>query len=126
MGTQQLLLIVLGVIIVGIALVVGIGIFGSTSQQANADAVTSDCLRVASAAQAWYRKPRMLGGGGDSFVGLNMQMCGWSHNFNENGSYAISSIQQNSAVVTGTGAQNCTVVVTFYPDSVADPIITLN
>jgi type II secretory pathway pseudopilin PulG len=126
MGTQQLLLIVLGVIIVGIALVVGIGIFGSTSQQANADAVTSDCLRVASAAQAWYRKPKMLGGGGDSFLGLNMQMCGWARDHNENGTYVISSVQQKSAVVTGTGITNCTVAVTFYPDSVADPIITLN
>ena len=42
MGSQQLLLIVLGVIIVGIAVIVGISIFGSNADQANKDAVTHD------------------------------------------------------------------------------------
>lgn len=126
MGTQQLLLIVLGVIIVGIAVVVGIGIFGTNSQQANADAVAQDCLRIAANAQGYYRKPVMLGGGGNSFTGLTLGKCGWKSAINQNGSYTLSSVQAGSFVVTGTGAMSTSVVLTVYADSTAAPVITLN
>ena len=126
MGTQQLLLIVLGVIIVGIAVVVGIGIFGNNSQQANADAVLQDCMRIAASAQGYYRKPTMLGGGGASFVGLTLPKCGWKSASNQNGDYALSSVAARSFIVTGTGNQNTVVAVTVYPDSTASPTITLN
>ncbi len=76
MGTQQLLLIVLGVIIVGIAVVVGINIFGTNAEQANKDAITQDCLRIAAAAQGFYRKPTMLGGGNNSFATITIEDCG--------------------------------------------------
>ena len=78
MGTQQLLLIVLGVIIVGIAVVVGINIFGSNAEQANKDAITQDCLRITAAAQGYYRKPAMLGGGDNSFDNIEITDCGMS------------------------------------------------
>ncbi len=68
MGQQQLLLIVLGVIIVGIAVVVGINVFTASSFQANQDAVVADCTNLASLAQQFYRKPVALGGGGNSFA----------------------------------------------------------
>ncbi|GAF89020.1 unnamed protein product, partial [marine sediment metagenome] len=42
MGQQQLLLIVLGVIIVGIAVVAGISMFTSGAAQANLEGVVSD------------------------------------------------------------------------------------
>ena len=69
MGQQQLLLIVLGVIIVGIAVVVGINVFTASSLQANRDAVIADLTNLASLAQQYYRKPTALGGGGNSFTG---------------------------------------------------------
>ncbi len=69
MGQQQLLLIVLGVIIVGIAVVVGINVFTASSYQANQDAVTADLTTLASMAQQFYRKPTALGGGGNTFTG---------------------------------------------------------
>ena len=67
MGQQQLLLIVLGVIIVGIAVVVGINVFTASSTNANRDAVISDLTTLASMAQQYYRKPIAMGGGGQSF-----------------------------------------------------------
>lgn len=67
MGQQQLLLIVLGVIIVGIAVVVGINMFSASSASANQDAIISDLTNLASMAQQHYRKPAALGGGGNSF-----------------------------------------------------------
>lgn len=69
MGQQQLLLIVLGVIIVGIAVVVGINVFTASSKNANRDAVISDLTTLAAMAQQYYRKPTAMGGGGNSFVG---------------------------------------------------------
>ncbi len=69
MGQQQLLLIVLGVIIVGIAVVVGINVFTASSSQANRDAITADLTNLASLAQTYYRKPAALGGGGNKFTG---------------------------------------------------------
>lgn len=68
MGQQQLLLIVLGVIIVGIAVVVGINVFTASSSQANRDAVISDLTNLASLAQQYYRKPEALGGGNNAFT----------------------------------------------------------
>lgn len=54
MGQQQLLLVILVTIIVGIATVVAINTFGSSAEQANLDAVRQDIAQIATAAQAWY------------------------------------------------------------------------
>ena len=70
MGQQQLLLIVLGVIIVGIAVVVGINVFTASSLTANNDAVISDVMTIGSMAQQYYRKPAAMGGGGNTFTGF--------------------------------------------------------
>ena len=67
MGQQQLLLIVLGVIIVGIAVVVGINVFTASASSSNRDAITADLTNLAAMAQQYYRKPTALGGGGNSF-----------------------------------------------------------
>jgi Tfp pilus assembly protein PilE len=69
MGQQQLLLIVLGVIIVGIAVVVGINVFTASSANANREAVVADLTNLASLAQQYYRKPTALGGGNNAFTG---------------------------------------------------------
>ncbi|MCB2204179.1 hypothetical protein KQI65_05470 [bacterium] len=122
MGTQQLLLIVLGVIIVGIAVVVGINIFGTNAEQANKDAITQDCLRLAAAAQGFYRKPTMLGGGNNSFVGIEIEDCGMSNNGdimtgeNVNGTYVLSGATATGLVVTGTSQTDNTQTVTLTLD----------
>ena len=69
MGQQQLLLVILVTIIVGIATVVAINTFGSAADQANIDAVTNDIATLASAAQGYYMRPGMLGGGARTFDG---------------------------------------------------------
>lgn len=69
MGQQQLLLIVLGVIIVGIAIVVGINLFNANAEEAAKDGVVSDCTNLAAMAQQFYKKPCAMGGGGNTFDG---------------------------------------------------------
>ena len=68
MGQQQLLLIVLGVIIVGIAVVVGINVFTAQSEESAKDAIVSDCTTLGAMAQQYFRKPQAMGGGSNSFL----------------------------------------------------------
>ena len=62
MGQQQLLLLVLGIVIVGLAVVVGIQAFSENQKKANADALVMTSMRIASDAQAYLRKPPQFGG----------------------------------------------------------------
>ena len=62
MGQQQLLLLVLGIVIVGLAVVIGINMFSINQSKANADAMINEALRMASDIQAWALKPGMFGG----------------------------------------------------------------
>ena len=95
MGQQQLLLIILGVIVVGIAVAVGITMFSDSATNANRDAITNDLVNLASRAQQFYRRPTSLGGGGNSFVGLTADAAGLRKLTNKasngNGVYSISS-----------------------------------
>ena len=77
MGQQQLLLLVLGIVIVGLAVVVGIQAFGENQKKANADAITNDVIRIASDAQAWALKPTAFGGGNGAFTGVTLEKLGY-------------------------------------------------
>ena len=99
MGQQQLLLIVLGVIIVGIAVVVGINVFTASSLNANNDAVISDLQTIGAMAQQYYRKPGAMGGGGNTFTGFEISPALES---TANGTYS-ASVAAQLVVLTGTG-----------------------
>lgn len=117
MGQQQLLLIVLGVIIVGIAVVVGINIFSASAESSAQDAVVSDCTTIGAMAQQYYRKPVAMGGGGNSFVGFTIPTKLAS---NPNGTYVASAASAASITITGTPIDDTylwTVVTTVQPDS---------
>ena len=62
MGQQQLLLVILVTILVGIATVVAINVFGDAAIQANRDAVRQDLLTASAQAQAIWARPNALGG----------------------------------------------------------------
>ena len=72
MGQQQLLLIVLGVIVVGIAVVVGINLFTANAVSANRDGVVADLNNLGASAMQYYRKPTAMGGGGNTFTGFTI------------------------------------------------------
>ncbi len=101
MGQQQLLLIVLGVIIVGIAIVTGISLFQSNAIESNRNAVIADLHHIAHLAQAYYKRPTNFGGGGRSFVGFTipteLQTTG-------HGTYTISTAgTATQIVIQGVG-----------------------
>ena len=66
MGQQQLLLLVLGIVIVGLAVVAGINAFDENQQKSSEDALTNEAFRLASDAKAWYNKPTQYDGGGSN------------------------------------------------------------
>ena len=95
MGQQQLMLIILSVIVVGIAVTLGITMFSDSSIDANRDALTNDLTNLASRAHQYYRRPSYLGGGGNSFAGLTADAAGirrlTNTPKNDNGTYSIAS-----------------------------------
>jgi len=111
MGQQQLLLIILGVIVVGIAVAVGITMFKDNAVSANRDAVTNDLVNLAARAQQYYRRPTALGGGQGSFSGLTADISGlrkltsMPNGQNANGIYSIVSTSISSMVLQGTGTE---------------------
>ena len=130
MGTQQLLLIILGVIIVGVAVALGVTIFGSNADQANKDAVTQDCLRLAAAAQGYYRKPSFFGGGNNSFNNITVEALGMEDNGNGeaenlNGIYSVDGSAGVSCEIVGTSATlaGASVTITVGPATITDPVM---
>ena len=72
MGQQQLLLVILVTIIVGIATVVALNVFGTQAEQANEDAVRQDMMSGAATAQGYYMRPTNMGGGGGDFTDIDL------------------------------------------------------
>ena len=101
MGQQQLLLIVLGVIVVGIAVVVGINLFSANAVSANRDGVIADLNNLGAMAQQYYRKPTSMGGGGNTFTGLTIPT---KTDTTPNGTYA-ATVAAQSITLTGTGTE---------------------
>lgn len=92
MGQQQLLLLVLGIVIVGLAVVVGIEAFSENRKKANVDALVSDLVRFASDAQAWMLKPAAFGGGANSCA----TNCDWRMvTFSALGYTAVEGVHSN-------------------------------
>jgi hypothetical protein len=99
MGQQQLLLIVLGVIVVGIAIVVGINLFNANAVASNRDGVVSDLHNLGAMAQQYYKKPASMGGGGNTFTGWTIP-TGLSTT--ANGAY-VATVAAASITIVGTG-----------------------
>ena len=126
MGTQQILLIVLSVIIVGAAIAVGIQMFNSQSYSANKSAIAADAQSFASQIVQYYKTPESQGGlGGDMYVGGDGNtegtpgtpvtvadvggFIGWggATTSNDNGFYVISSVDvtEKTVKIKGTGKE---------------------
>ena len=130
MGQQQLLLVILVTIIVGIATVVAINIFGTAATEANRDAVRQDILGAAAQAQAIWARPTMMGGIGQDFTNLtdirrlNIPIgsgdeftSGTGEIQNANGTYTISAgADGDELTITGiptSGPPNIVLIMTL-------------
>ena len=73
MGQQQLLLLVLGIIIVGIAVMAGFYVFETKSKQFAVDRLVDRNLTIASSAVAWKMRSDPYNGGNASYTGFSME-----------------------------------------------------
>ena len=104
MGQQQLLLIILGVIIVGIAIAVGISMFSSSSIQSNKDAIINDMNNLAANAYQFRIRPTTMGGGGGSYTGGSGFAIPLKLQSNDNGTYIRTNAAQ-AVTLVGTSSQ---------------------
>jgi len=127
MGQQQLLLVILVTVIVGIATVVAINTFSSASIQANRDAVTNDVVAIAAGSQAYYLKPAMLSGGNKSFEWVTFRKFGFTADSistdslkasNINGAYRITSRTADEFEVTAIPSSCVGYVTTAAVDAI--------
>jgi len=101
MGQQQLLLLVLGVIIVGISVAVGITIFQGSAVDANRDAVAADLAHLSYRAQQFYSKPGTMGGGGRDFNRFTLSTL---EQDNQNGEYRVATAAPAALVAAAPAA----------------------
>jgi len=119
LGQQQLLLIVLAIIIVGIAIAVSIQLFRSNAIEQKRDVLIEETTSLGYMAIQYYKKPAELGGGSKSFIGwaIPSQMVTTA-----NGNFMTSTIATDQVVITGTGTE----VVTGTDTIEVQTIVTAN
>jgi hypothetical protein len=127
-GQQQLLLIILVTIVIGIATIVAINIIGNGRVDANRDAVRQDLFNAASLVQSIWERPAIMGGASRDFDGnmneatilqyLNVPASeyqpGDTEATNENGRYLVTIQGDSELLITGepsTGPPNLQVIV---------------
>lgn len=113
MGTKQILLIVLSIIIVGIAVAVGITMFNTQSVNSNRNACIADMNNFAARALEFYKTPTSLGGAGSTagnvtidkvgaYIGVNYDSLN-NQLTTDNGGYTITWVE-GTTLLTFTAA----------------------
>jgi hypothetical protein len=98
MGTQQLLLVVLGIFVIGIAIALAGQLFESYAEDSAKDSIVYESANLGLLAQQYYNKPLEMGGGSKSFEGWTI--------FNEfdstaSGLYTISLKNNEQLILVG-------------------------
>jgi Tfp pilus assembly protein PilE len=88
MGQQQLLIVILVTIVVGIATFVAINTFQQAHDESAYDAVRQDILQAQAQSKAFYLKSISMGGGGGTFSEISLKHLLLT-DYNENANYEI-------------------------------------
>jgi hypothetical protein len=117
MGQQQLLLVILVTIVVGIATVVAINTFQSAAEESNIDSIRQDILQAQSNANAYALKPEVLGGGNGRYQGISLQAISLPEE-NENATYQLGEINDESFEIIATSERGFSLTATISRDSI--------
>lgn len=125
MGQKQLLLIVLGLIIVGAAIVVGVNLFRANAANNNRESLTVELNNIAGFAVQYYSKTKEQGGGDKSFIGFEIPQ---SLQKTENGKYTIVYTHPERILFEGVGTEKVgedfvTVQVLVRPEEIKTHIV---
>jgi hypothetical protein len=102
MGQTQLLLVILGVLLVGVAIFVGVSMFEANTVENSRNAIMADLNAFASRAHAYYWKPTTQGGGNKSFAGVTLRVI-FPMEENNNARYYLESTTQDQCIIDGVG-----------------------
>ncbi len=125
MGQQQILLLVLGVIVIGIAISLAVVLFRENAAEQKRDILIQECMNLGTMAMDFYKKPSNFGGGGRSFVNWQIPT---NLDTTENGVFT-AVVSNDNVVITGlgnelvTGSDLIEVRVTFYPNNFNTQIV---
>jgi len=100
MGQQQLLLIVLGVIVTGVAISMGITLFNANSRERNKESIVLEMRDIGADIAAYSLKPQIMGGGGGNISTYRIAASGPWGTDNDEATYTLSSISANAITVT--------------------------
>lgn len=116
MGTQQVLMLVVGVIIVGVAIAVGITMFTGSAYNANVQAITSELANMRIQADQYWKLPADLGGAGQDILRSNVNSLGSIMGFedsgdgtltytSENGEYHLTDLTDTTVTIVALGVE---------------------
>lgn len=119
MGQQQILLIVLALIIVGVAIAISVQLFRANAIEAKRDILVEETTYLGTMAIQYFKKPTELGGGNQDFTGWQIpsQMIQTA-----NGNFMIAAVTADEVTITGTGSE----VVTGTDSIKVQTIVTAN
>ena len=126
MGQQQLLMVVLAIIIVGIAIAISVQLFRSNAIESKRDLLIEETSSLATMAIQYYKRPQAMGGGGRSFMGWEIPS---QMNQTANGNFMRAIVNASEVIITGTGSELVTgsdsikVETTVRPDEIFTTII---
>lgn len=119
MGQQQLLLLILAAVIVGLAILIGLELFSQNALMTTRDTVRHAVLEAAVRSQAWYRFPLRNGGGGMSFMDFDLAKI----NFRSptiRGEFSVTNVAPIGYRLTGAveGDTTWAVIIDVRADSI--------
>jgi len=120
MGQQQLLLIVLGVIVVGIAIAAGMGLFGSSKESSIKDELVAQNIAIAANVQQYYSKPATMGGGNLKFDGYVLPV---KMKTTTNGTYDIALNGQTATITATPSKYSWTAVTNVNADTSVSTVV---
>lgn len=114
MGQQQILLIILVTIIIGVATIVAVNVLDSRFTVSNRDAVRQDLAQAASYVQSLWERPGVMGGANRDFNTMNVEdilryinvpsssyQSGDDTATNENGTFRVEIESETELLIIG-------------------------
>ena len=109
MGQQQLLLLILTIVVVGLAVVAGIEAFDENERKTTIDSITNDAVRLATDIQSWSLRPVAYGGpeDGEGFTNVTLNRIGYVTDdagtyATLNGQFSLTDTQADCVRLVGT------------------------
>lgn len=111
MGSQQILMIVIGVIVVGAAIAMGFVMFNAGVYSSNKSAIATDLQDFSMKTVQYWKTPASMGGAGQLLGNISIAGAGASLGFseessvytfsNQNGEYRVLSLDGNGLLKIG-------------------------